>query len=83
MGKQKAGTADGTTVGKVLVGGQEMAFLDTDVIEIPGLAKIEQHIVTKGKIGIKVVALRITLLDGTGAVIDLGSAQRAIKNSGL
>ena len=75
--------SDGTTVGKIVANGQEYAFPDTDVIEIPGVAKIERNIVTKGKIGISVVALRITLLDGTGAVIDLGSAQLYIKYSGL
>jgi len=75
--------ATGTTIGQILAGGQVMTFPDTDVIEIPGLVRLEQNIITKGKLGIKVVALRITLLDGTGAVIDLGSAQIAIKRSRL
>jgi len=75
--------ANGTTVGSIVANGEEMAFPDTDVLEIPGVAKLEQNIVTKGKIGIKVIALRITLLDGSGAVIDLGTAELRIKNSGL
>jgi len=73
----------GTTIGSILVGGEEMTFPDTDVIEIPGVLKLERNIVTKSKIGAQVVALRITLLDGTGAVIDLGTAKLAIARSGL
>ena len=73
----------GTTIGTIMVGGEEMAFPDTDVIEIPGVLKLERSIVTKTKIGIQVIALRITLLDGTGAVIDLGTAKLAIARSGM
>jgi len=73
----------GTTIGTILIGGEERAFPDTDVIEIPGVLKLERSIVSKTKIGVKVVALRITLLDGSGAVIDLGSAKLAIARSGL
>jgi hypothetical protein len=76
-------SAAGTQVGTITAGGEVMTFPDTGVIEIPGVAKIENTIVTKGPIGIKVVALRITLLDGSGAVIDLGTAQLKCKASGL
>ena len=47
------------------------------------MAKLERSIVARTKVGIAVVALRITLLDGTGAVIDLGTAKLSIKRSGL
>ena len=73
----------GTTVGKVLFNGQEMAFPDTGILEIPGVARLQRSIVAKTKTLINVVALRITLLDGTGAVIDLGTAKLSIKRSGL
>jgi len=75
--------ANGTTIGSIVANGEPMAFPDTDVIEIPGVARLEQNIITKSRIGIKVVALRVTLLDGSGAVIDLGTAELRIKHSGL
>ncbi len=40
-------------------------------------------IVRKIPQGISVTALRITLLDGSGAVIDLGEAKLSIRDSGL
>ena len=49
------------------------------MLEIPGVAKLERHVVTRTATGIKVVALRITLLDGSGAVINLGEAQLQIR----
>jgi hypothetical protein len=72
------GSARGTTVGKVRVNGQVMAFPRSGVIEVPGVAKLEEHVVKRSKHGLKVTALRITLLDGTGATIDLGRAQLTI-----
>lgn len=73
----------GTTIDKVLVNGQEMSFPDSGILEIPGVARLQRLLVTKSKIGISVVALRVSLLDGTGAVIDLGTAKLSIKRSGL
>jgi hypothetical protein len=70
--------AKGTRIGSITAGGQTQTFPPTDVIEIPGVAKLERHVVTKTTDGIKVVALRITLLDGTGAVINLGEAKLRI-----
>ena len=55
---------------------------DTGVIEIPGVAKLEPSVVTKKVTdGLKVTALRITLLDGSGAVIDLGNARFQVRRS--
>ena len=44
-------------------------------------AKLERHVVTKIQNGLQVVALRVTLLDGSGAVLDLGAAKFAIFKS--
>ncbi|MGY2701383.1 choice-of-anchor P family protein [Nocardioides sp. HB32] len=77
-GKTTSNT-DGTTLGTITANGEPQSFPDSDVIEIPGVAKLERNIVQKSKFGISVVALRITLLDGTGAVIDLGVAQAKIR----
>jgi len=70
--------ADGTTIGSIVANGQTMAFPDTGVLNIPGVAKLENKVVTRSKTGISVIALRITLLDGTGAVINLGFAELKI-----
>ncbi len=70
----------GTTLGTITANGEPQSFPDTDVLEIPGVAKLERNIVHRTKYGISVVALRITLLDGTGAVIDLGQARAFIRH---
>jgi hypothetical protein len=76
-------TADthGTEIGTVTVNGETQAFPPSDVIEVPGVAKLERRLVERSKDGISVVALRITLLDGSGAVVDLGNASLRIKKA--
>ena len=69
----------GTTVGRITVNGQPQEFPDTGVLEIPGVAKLETAVTQKLKNGLAVTALRITLLDGTGAVIDLGNARFQVR----
>lgn len=56
-------------------GKNQGAFPDNGVIEIPGVAKLEQNVVHRTQRSISVIALRITLLDKTGAVINLGRAK--------
>jgi hypothetical protein len=73
----------GSTIGKVLVNGQERQFPDSGVMEIPGVAKLEQNVVKRYKTGISVIALRVTLLDGSGAVFNFGFAELKIGRSGL
>jgi hypothetical protein len=71
----------GTTVGQVIANGEPQTFPDTGVLEIPGVAELEPGVVVRhGKRDVKVIGLRITLLDGTGAVINLGNAQVGIHN---
>ena len=72
-------SAKGTTIGTITANGEPQEFPDTGPLEIPGVAKIEPRVIQKTRFGISVVALRITLLDGTGAVIDLGIAKAAIR----
>lgn len=76
-------TATGTTVGAITANGQPQSLPDSGVLEIPGVAKIETHLVKKSHSGITVTALRVTLLDGTGAVLNFGQARLNIKPSGL
>jgi hypothetical protein len=70
--------AQGTQLGEITANGQAQTFPPSGVIEIPGVAKLERKVVSKTKTGISVVALRITLLDGSGAVINLGEASLRI-----
>jgi hypothetical protein len=72
-------SAKGTRVGSVTVGGQTQTFPPTGVIEIPGVLKLERKVVTRTRTGLRVVALRVTLLDGSGAVIDLGEANLRLR----
>jgi len=72
-------SARGTQVGTVTVDGQVRRFPSTGVLEIPGLAKLERHLVTRTSAGLRVVSLRVTLLDGSGGVVDLGTADLRIR----
>jgi hypothetical protein len=76
-------SSQGTRVGSVSVNGQPYDLEGLSTLEIPGLVKVESDVVDKKKAGIDVVALRLTLLDGSGAVIDLGHAFLDIAPSGL
>jgi hypothetical protein len=75
--------SNGTTVGSITLNGQPFSLDGLSGLEIPGLARIDTNVVTKDRAGIDVVAVRITLLNGTGAVIDLGHAQLNIAPSGI
>jgi hypothetical protein len=72
-------SAKGSTLGSVTVAGQEQVFPDTGVLEIPGIAKLERNVVTRTHSGISVIGLRITLLDGSGAVVNLAEAKLRIR----
>lgn len=70
--------ADGG-VGSVTADGEVMRFPRTGVLRIPGVASLEQQVVTRTKTGLQVIGVQITLLDGTGATIDLGKARMEIR----
>jgi hypothetical protein len=72
-------SADGTQLASVTVNGQEQTFPKTGVLEIPGVAKLERGVVTTTHNGISVIGLRITLLDGSGAVVNLAEASLRIR----
>ena len=71
----------GTTIGSITANGQAQQFPDTGVLEIPGVAKLESNVKTKVRGGMAVTALRVTLLDGSGAVLNLGLAKLTILKS--
>ncbi|GAB6984181.1 choice-of-anchor P family protein [Nocardioides pyridinolyticus] len=72
-------STQGTRIGAMTVNGEPRELPLDQVMEIPGVAKLEPHLVERLPSGLKVVALRITLLDGSGAVLDLGIAQTTIR----
>jgi hypothetical protein len=72
----------GSQIGSLTIGGEEHAIPDPgQAIEVPGLAKLEFFPTDRSKRGLEVAALRVTLLDGTGAVIDLGEARTFIRRN--
>jgi hypothetical protein len=68
-------------IGTITFNGQTQTFPDTDVIDIPGVAKLERDIVKKVHGGLSVTALRITLLDGSGLAANLGEAKFYVKRA--
>jgi hypothetical protein len=68
----------GTTIGSALVAGQPIALPDLDGFEIPGLVRVDTNITTEVRNGLDVVSVRLTFLDGSGRVTDLGHARLAI-----
>lgn len=81
-GRKIVANANGTTVGEILVDGEPASIPTGGELEIPGLAKLENGPVVKSGASISVSALKLTLLDGTGATILLGNAKLAILASG-
>ena len=73
----------GTKFLTATVNGTEHSFNELDGLSIPGLVEIETGVVTEMDSGLDVVAVRLTLLDGSGAVIDLGHARLLIAGAGL
>jgi hypothetical protein len=73
-------SSQGTHTALITVNGTpvDLDQLLENPIEIPGLLKIEGNIVQKLKAGLQVTALRLTLLDGSGAVVDLGVARMRV-----
>lgn len=77
-GKLKTSTK-GTHVGAILVNGDSYSLDQLGKLEIPGLARLQGKVVERLPNGLKVVGLRVTLLDGSLAVVDLGVAVAKIR----
>ena len=75
--------ARGTTIGTITADGVPQTIPDTGVLEIDGVARLEAKVTERTKQTFSVVGVRITLLDGSGGVIDLGTAKIGGKPSGL
>ena len=65
-----------------VVAGREVAMPESGVLTVPGLVRLEKKVVSRKTNGISVVGLRLTLLDGSGAVVDLARANLQVSSSG-
>lgn len=69
----------GTTIGAITFNGEPMALPDLDGFEIPGVARIDTNVVKRLPTGISVIAIQVTLLDGTLAVVNIGEARMRVR----
>ncbi|MGI8434333.1 MAG: choice-of-anchor P family protein [Nocardioidaceae bacterium] len=83
MGGRTVTDARGTSVARIEFNGRRLTIPASGVLRVQGLAKIETRLVHRTKGGIQVTALRVTLLDGRGAVVNVASAKVRITPSGL
>jgi hypothetical protein len=79
VGHHVTRSTKGTVLGSVTVAGRRETFPKTGVLQIPGVAKLERGVVHRTHGGISVIGLRITLLDGSGAVVNLAEAALRIR----
>jgi hypothetical protein len=73
----------GTSSGTLVYNGRQVRIPASGVLRIPGVAKIESNVISRTHRGISVTALRVTLLDGSLAVINIAHAKVSIAPSGL
>lgn len=81
-GKKPTVNFNGSTVGGITVDGEAYTLPELDGLEIPGLAKIETLVTERFHNGGRITALRITLLNGQGGVINLGQAFLKVVRNG-
>ncbi|WP_244930403.1 choice-of-anchor P family protein [Nocardioides sp. W7] len=81
-GKPAAVDFKGSTLAGITVDGETYSLPELDGLEIPGVAKIETMVEERFNNGGQITALRITLLNGMGGVINLGQAKLKIARSG-
>lgn len=69
----------GTKAGSITAGGKSYSLPALDGLSIPGLATFKTDVFHRSPRGGSVTALQIKLLDGSGAVINLGNAALRIQ----
>lgn len=70
----RSSSANGTTIGKLTVNGTVRTLPPGQEINVPGLANITFQKVRSLPTGLDVTGLRIELLNGDGALVELGRA---------
>lgn len=73
----------GTTVASVMLNGEALTLPPQGTLDIPGIASLTTDVESQITNGVSVIALQITMLDGTGATINLAAVRTQIKPSGL
>jgi hypothetical protein len=73
----------GTSTGRIMYRGSQQAIPASGVLRIPGVARIESNLVNRTPRGIETTGLRVTVLDGSAAVVTIAHAQVSIAPSGL
>ena len=69
------------TFGSITVGGQEQSLDQLGELEVPGVARIQTGITKKTNGGMSIIGVRVTLLDGSGAVLDFATSMLRISAS--
>lgn len=72
-------SARGTRVARIVIDGRPLDIDLSKKIDIAGLVSIEPKVVQWSKSGLRVIGLRIKLLQGSGAVINLAEANLKIR----
>jgi len=72
-------TTKGTTIGAITVDGERVSLDRLGDLTVPGVIDLDRNVTTKLASGLQVVALRATLLDGSGAKFDLGIARLQVR----
>lgn len=78
VGARYVKSAQGTTLARIVLNGQRLVLPKTGVLRLPGIARIESNIVHRARTSIAVTALRVTLLDGRLATVDIGFAKAGL-----
>jgi hypothetical protein len=76
-------SSKGTSAGVVRFNGKKVTIPASGVRRIPGVARIQTNLVKRTHRGMSVTAVRVTLLDGSLAVVTIGHARVSISPSGL
>jgi hypothetical protein len=71
----------GTTPGQITYNGSPVVVPPSGTVTIPDVATIETNLVTMTAQGLQVIAVRVTLVNGTGAVVNLGYASASLTPS--
>lgn len=73
---------NGSRILSLSLAGQELKLPKPGkTIEVPGVAKVQFYVRSASKRRIKVTAVRVTLLDGTLATLNLGVAKASVRKS--
>ena len=67
--------------GALTLGGEPQSLDALGELEVPGVAKIQTGLKKKIRGGMRIIGVRVTLLDGTGAVLDFATSKLSISES--